>query len=74
MIFDHPVCVTLTKSATKYIIFFCDMYIFAFCLYFLFAFCLVFYSIYFCFVKRFDQLWKGAIVSIVYVYVMLFSF
>ena len=41
--------------------------IFAFCLYFLFAFCLVFNSIYFCFVKRFDQLWKGAIVSIVYV-------
>ena len=30
-------------------------------------FCLVFYSIYFCIVKRFDQLWKGAIVSIVYV-------
>ena len=45
----------------------CDRYIFTFCLYFLFAFCLVFYSIYFCFIKRFDQLWKGAIVSIVYV-------
>ena len=42
--------------------------IFAVCVYFLFAFCLVFYSIYFCFVKRFDQLPKGAIVSIVYVH------
>ena len=30
-------------------------------------FALYFYSIYFCIVKRFDQLWKGAIVSIVYV-------
>ena len=47
--------------------FFCAMSIFDICLYFLFTFCLVFYSIYFCFVKRFDQLWKGAIVSIVYV-------
>ena len=47
------------------------------CIFLLFAcisclhFCLVFYSIHFCFVKRFDQLWKGAIVSIVYVYVVL---
>ena len=43
------------------------MFIFDFCLYFLFTFCLVFYSIYFCFVKRFDQLWKGTIVSIVFI-------
>ena len=49
------------------------MFFFDICLYFLFTFCLVFYSIYFCFVKRFDQLWKGAIVSIVYYYFLLFT-
>ena len=54
------------KLKTHLFQFFCAMFIFDFCLYFLFTFCLVFYSI-FSFVKRFDQLWKGAIVSIVYV-------
>ena len=70
--FPHWYCVQKETKSPFVLVFFVPC-IFAFYLYFLNAFCLVFYSIYiffvlFCFVKRLDQLWKNAIVSIVCMY------